>query len=291
MNPSTTHRAIRNPEVANVFIQTINYKAPTLTSPVSQACTQAQFEEEAYAYWCNQIGEAPRKHRKQWEFCYIAQVLATAGMLAPGRTGLGFGVGTEPLAALFASRGARVLATDLEAEDARRIGWVATNQHAHSKAVPNERQICPPDIFDRNVEFAYMDMNNIPNMVGSYDFTWSACAFEHLGSIEKGHQFLLNAAKVLKPGGVAVHTTELNCVSDQETLDNEGTVLFRKRDFEQMAYDLNQMGCDVELNFHLGDLPIDKHIDVAPYSDDNHLKLQLSQWVTTSFGMVARKRG
>jgi hypothetical protein len=100
----------------------------------------------------------------------------------------------------------------------------------------------------------------------------------------------MNAAKMLKPGGVAVHTTELNCVSDTETLDKGGTVLFRKRDFEQMAYDLKQLDCDVSLNFHLGDQPVDRHIDVPPFTQEAHLKLQLESWVTTSFGLVARKR-
>lgn len=273
-----------------MFIKTIDYDNPTLARPISQACTEAQFDESVYAYWCEQIKEPPRKHRKQWEFCYIAQVLAASGMLAPGRTGLGFGVGTEPLAALFASRGASVLATDLEADDAARIGWAETNQHAHNKSILNERGICSNDLFEKNVAFRFLDMNAIPESLGTFDFTWSACAFEHLGSIRHGHDFIMNAAKILKPGGIAVHTTELNCSSNDKTLDEGGTVLFRKHDFEQMAYDLDKVGCDVDLNFHLGSQAIDRFVDVPPYSSDNHLKLQLEQWVTTSFGLVARKR-
>ena len=54
-----------------------------------------------------------RLHRKIWEFCFIAQALDERGMLARGRRGLGFAVGTEPLPAMFASRGCAIVATDL----------------------------------------------------------------------------------------------------------------------------------------------------------------------------------
>jgi 2-polyprenyl-3-methyl-5-hydroxy-6-metoxy-1,4-benzoquinol methylase len=273
----------------NHFIETNAYSPPTLSRPVSQACTQAQFEEPVYAYWCEQIREVPRLHRKQWEFCYIAQAFDVHGMLAPGRSGIGFGVGMEPLAALFASRGASILATDLESHDAVLSGWVDSNQHAQSKQPLNDRGICPPDLFDRNVRFRSVNMNKIPPDLGQFDFTWSACAYEHLGSIANGIEFVHNTARLLKPGGVAVHTTELNCSSNEETLDNTSTVLFRKRDFEQMAADLRQDGFEVELNFHLGGLPVDNYIDVPPYSVDNHLKLQIREWVTTSYGMIIRR--
>ncbi len=107
---------------------------PTLRGPRSQACTQAQMDEPAYLYWCAAIGEVPRYHRKQWEFCYILQALVRCGKLAPDMRGLGFGVGEEPLAALMAQRGVRVLATDLDHAAAAELGWVATDQHAARSA-------------------------------------------------------------------------------------------------------------------------------------------------------------
>lgn len=271
------------------FIDTTHFRAPTLADPVSQACTQSQFDEDAYAFWCSQIKETPRKHRKQWEFCFILQALAKRGMLAPGRTGLGFGVGTEPLVSLFAAHGVQVVGSDMAPEDASRIGWVETNQYAASKQALNERGICDPDLFDKNVEFRVIDMNAIPADAGAFDFTWSACAFEHLGSIEQGHAFIMDNVRLLKPGGIMVHTTELNCVSDSDTLDDAGTVLYRKRDFERMADSLRAAGCRVELNFNLGDGPVDQHVDVPPYGDHDHLKLQIGEWVTTSFGLIAQK--
>ncbi|MFB0610765.1 SAM-dependent methyltransferase [Aurantiacibacter poecillastricola] len=264
---------------------------PTLWAPVSQACTQGQMEEPHYSYWCGQIRETPRMHRKQWEFCYILQVLSVHGMLCEGRSALGFGVGMEPLAALFADRGVSVLATDLEPEEAMGKGWVLTDQHAASKQGLNDRDICDPEEFDKLVDFRFMDMNRIDSdLAGKFDFVWSACAFEHLGSIMQGLVFVINSVKCLKPGGIAVHTTEFNCSSNLETLDNASTVLFRQRDFLWLQERLAEMNCEMEFNFNLGRQPLDRYIDSPPYSADEHLKLQIMQWSCTSFGLVVRKR-
>lgn len=263
---------------------------PTLWVPVSQACTQGQMEEPCYFQWCREIREEPRMHRKQWEFCYILQALETRDMLAPGKRGLGFGVGLEPLAAVFASRGVSVLATDLEPEGAHQAGWVETAQHAHNKAALNERGICDPEAFHRLVDFRFMDMNAIDkDLEGQFDFVWSACAFEHLGSIMHGLEFVVNSVRCLKPGGVAVHTTEFNCSSDSDTLDNASTVLFRKRDFLLLERRLKLMGAEMEFNFNLGQQPLDRHIDVPLYSADGHVKLQIMRWATTSFGLIVHK--
>jgi len=212
-------------------------------------------------------------------------------MLEEGRRGLGFGVGAEPLTAVFADRGASVLATDLEPDEAKEAGWVHTDQHAQSKQDMNNRGICAPSKFDELVDFRFMDMNNIDkDLEGQFDFVWSACAYEHLGSIMHGLEFVVNSVKCLKPGGVAVHTTEFNCSSDNETLDHASTVLFRKRDMLALQKRLKLMGGEMEFNFNLGDLPLDLHIDTAPYKEDEHLKLQIMRWAVTSFGIIVRKK-
>ena len=266
------------------------YPEPVLWAPVSQACTIDQMYEPHYSYWCGQIREPARMHRKQWEFCYILQALQTHGMLEPDRRALGFGVGLEPLAAVFADRGVSVLASDLEPEGAKIKGWVETSQHARSKKSLNERAICDADTFDRLVDFRYMDMNAIdPELAGQFDFVWSACAFEHLGSILQGLEFVINSVKCLKPGGIAVHTTEFNCSSNGDTLDNDSTVLFRKRDFLLLQTMLESVGAELTFNFNLGRQPLDQHVDIAPYTSDVHLKLQILRWATTSFGLIVRK--
>ncbi len=266
-------------------------EAPSLTAPVSQLCTASQFAEPAYARWCEEIGEVPRSHRKQWEFVFILQTLARHGMLSPGRSGIGFGVGEEPLPALMARHGVAVIATDLAPEAAAGKGWVETAQHAASRDQLNARGICPPDDFDRLVRFRPADMTDLPTDLEPADFCWSACAFEHLGSIEAGLEFVIGSTRLLRPGGLAVHTTEFNCSSDDATLVDGPTVLFRRRDILTLQERLRRIGCRMVLNFNQGDQPIDRHIDLPPYAAENHLKLRIEQWVVTSIGLTIVKGG
>lgn len=260
----------------------------SFSAPISQACTQTQFATPEYAHWCRRLGIGLNHHRKNWEWCYIMQVLARSGMLAPGRRGVGFAVGSEPLPDLIASFGPRILATDLEPERAKGGGWVDTNQHA-ANIGSLKRGHCSDEEFNSRITFQYMDMNAIPDDLTNYDFTWSACALEHLGSIAHGLAFIERSLDVLVPGGVAVHTTELNCSSDTETIDHNWCVLFRQSDFRNFAEKLTAKGHHIELSFDLGDLPSDKFVDVPPYKHDPHLKLQLEGFATTSYGLYITK--
>jgi hypothetical protein len=210
-------------------------------------------------------------------------------MLQPGRRGLGFGVGQEPLTALFASFGCILIATDLNEEKARQTGWVDTHQHAGGLAILNQHRLCDPIAFQQRVQFRYVDMNAIPPDLRDFDFTWSSCSFEHLGSINKGLHFLENQMACLRPGGVAVHTTEFNVSSDQETIDHGGVVLFRRRDIEKAAARLRIKGHAIDLDFDPGHGPADEYIDLPPYTHLPHLKLQLGNYVTTSIGLAIGK--
>jgi hypothetical protein len=67
---------------------------------------------------------------------------------------------------------------------------------------------------------------------GAYDFLWSSCALEHLGSLDAGLDFVVNAMDLLKPGGTAIHTTEFNLSSDDETLTSGPCVIYRRRDID-----------------------------------------------------------
>ncbi len=212
-------------------------------------------------------------------------------MLQPGRTGLGFAVGTEPLASMFVSMGCTVVASDMDPEEAAARGWVDTNQHAAGIDALNQRGLCPDALFRTNCSFRAVDMNDIPSDLTGFDFVWSSCAFEHLGSIENGIEFVVNAMKCLKPGGIAVHTTEFNASSNEATLTEGGTVLFRRRDFEEIADRLVAAGHEISLDFTAGSLPADHHVDLPPYKQDVHLKLLLAEYVCTSYGIIVKAAG
>ncbi|MBL8602496.1 MAG: class I SAM-dependent methyltransferase [Myxococcales bacterium] len=261
-----------------------------LELPVSQLCTAAQMQGPRYDALCELTARTQKTHRKTWEFVYIYRVLEHYGKLASGQRGLGFGCGTEPLPAAFAARGCEVLATDAALEHAVQSGWT-NGQHSQSIDDLNRDKLCDDAAFRERVRFEVADMNDIAHRYdGQFDFTWSACAFEHLGSIERGLDFFVNSMRTLRSGGVAVHTTEFNLTSDSVTVDDQNTVLFRRQDIERLCRRLAGLGYEVApLNLEAGEGALDRHIDVAPYSQDNHLRLLIGRYVTTSIGVIARK--
>jgi 2-polyprenyl-3-methyl-5-hydroxy-6-metoxy-1,4-benzoquinol methylase len=255
-----------------------------------QLVTSAQMEEPRYAEWCAAIRDPRVKHRKVWEWVYILEVLKQQGMLAEGKRGLGFGCGTEPLSALMASMGCETLATDLDTKTAVKQGWwTATHQHAGGLAQLNEGGICDPDLFARKVSYQSCDMTAIPSELTGFDFVWSSCSLEHLGSLENGLEFIERSMDCLRPGGVAVHTTEFNLGTNGRTLESSAVVAYRKKDIEALALRLISKGYRIPLiNFSPGDRMLDRVVDRPPYRH-SHLKLLYARHLLTSIGVFVVK--
>lgn len=264
---------------------------PTLAAPTSQPATAGQFQEPEYARWCAAIGEVPKLHRKQWEFVYILRMLEVHRMLQPGRRGLGFGVGREPLVAAIAATGPSVLATDLAPDDPSVVGWKASGEYGGSLAALNTGGLCPAAAFEERVRFEYADMRSADGLEGTYDFLWSSCALEHLGSLEAGIGFLMASLERLAPGGVAVHTTEFNVSSDTATATDGPVVLYRRRDLLALQEQIHARGFSMELNLHHGGSDLDRHIDRWPYESGAHLKMLYTRFATTSIGITVRRPG
>jgi hypothetical protein len=208
----------------------IEHSEPTLQNPISQLVTQNQFDEPLYRQWCDEIRETPRYHRKQWEFVYILQALQEHNLLRKDVRGLGFGVGSEPLPAVMAKYGCQVLATEINIEKMHEQGWVKGRTVETQLSSLNDRGICDDSVFRKLVSYKDVDMNNLPHFLRDYDFLWSCCALEHVGSIELATKFILTSLECLEPGGLAVHTTEYNTSSNILTVKKASTVFFRKRD-------------------------------------------------------------
>jgi 2-polyprenyl-3-methyl-5-hydroxy-6-metoxy-1,4-benzoquinol methylase len=263
---------------------------PSLAFPTSQLCTESQLREPLYADWCSVLKQAPLLQRKQWEWVYTLQVLTQDGMLSEGRRGLGFGCGKEPLAAAMAQLGCNVVATDLAAATAAGHGWIETDQHATALEDLNERGVCDVDRFRERVQFRSEDMNAISPDLEGFDFVWSSCAFEHLGSIAHGVRFVENAMRCLAPGGIAVHTTEFNLTSNYQTVESRDLVIFRKHDIEHLIRRLQLAGHEVfPLNLNPGSRELDRHVDLPPYKEEQHLRLLLDRYVITSLGLIVRR--
>lgn len=268
---------------------------------VSQVCRHATLDSPTFRSWLDRLGEPWRAHRKLWELAFIAQALHERGLLAPGRRGLGFAVGAEKLPALFAALGCSIVATDLPADDDRRRPWARTGQWVDSLEALNAAGLCDPDAFRQRVVHRPVDMNHIPDDLRGFDFAWSTCSFEHCGSIELGLRFLEAQMACLRPGGVAVHTTEFNLSSNRGTRRRGACVVFRLCDLEAVCGRLTDAGHAVEpFDLDPGSHPLDRHVDEPPFRDADagtggtqvkHLRLALYGYASTSIALIIRKAG
>jgi len=257
----------------------------------SELCKAMDFKAAWFKRWCAELDEEPNFHRKQWEFIYVMQALWERNCIAAGKKGLVFAVGTEPLPAMFAKYGVDILATDIFPEQGIEKGWDNGNQLCFGLESLNTRGICEEAEFKKRVSYLPVDMNDIPAGLVDFDFNWSSCSFEHLGTLEKGFRFLKNQLSTLKPGGWAVHTTEYNISSNDETQENNDTVIYRQRDIEQIVAELRNEGHFVEeVNFATGGLPEDFMVDTEPHQQKVHVKLQVGKYVVTSIGLIIQKK-
>ena len=277
-------------------------KSPPTVQLRSKASTQADIESDWVAYWADQIKTGVVYHRKLWELCYVLQAIHQHGYMIPQAKGLGFGCGEEVLPSYLAAQGVELTVTDLPPQDTRVKGWTETGEYTASLEKAFHSNLVDRASFDRKVKLRYVDMTDIPNDLRDYDFCWSICALEHLGSIASGLDFIENSLRTLKPGGLAVHTTEFNFFNDRETIDNWVTVLFQRKHFQQIAERLRAQGHSVaELDFDVGNQILDKFIDIPPYfnqlpesireswSPSAHLKLVCDGFVITCFGLIICK--
>jgi hypothetical protein len=260
------------------------FSPPDLEQPVSQLCTAAQFENAAYLEITRAMAFPEGRARPRWEQAWIVSVLATEGLIAPGRRGLGLQVARERVAALVASRGVEVLATNDEVDDGEaaetRRGWLFYPEVLHIEE------------FDRLVRFAGLDLGALPGLAAEpFDFCWSVGITGRLRSIDAALAFFEASLAPLKPGGLALHTFAFNLASDRATLDTRHLTLLRRRDIEALAERLMQAGHRLlPFNTHPGTDRADEQVRTEATGMPG-LRQRNGNMVSTSFGLAIRKAG
>src|SRR6476469_4178885 len=273
---------------------TADKQPPVFSRVTSKLCVNRDFQTDYYEHWIDKLQASKTIHRKYWEWVVMSQALNERGFLKAGKKGMGFAVGNEPLPSAFASLGCEIVATDQNYDiPEAKEHWATTDQLCRGKQALNEKQICPPETFDKLVRFREVDINNIPEELkqGEFDFIWSSCAFEHIGSLEHGLRFAKESLKCLKPGGIAIHTTEFNCSSNEGTLNTDNLVFFRHRDIQRLISELTAEGYRVEPpDYWMGD----SKYDLTAMKDLSnqwapHLKIQLGGYIATSLLLIIHK--
>lgn len=265
----------------------------------SHAHLYKDFDTRWYTHWAELLkqegpdqqldGFMPRSN-KFWQNAALCQALSERGMLKSGRHGMGFGVGNERLPALFARYGISVTATDQDHRTKKAKHW-SKGELATGLQSLNKYGITSDSSMKELVDYRPMDMNIIPDEhAGRYDFIWSNCALGHLGSLQKGLDFIENSLSCLKPGGVAVHTTELNILSDNDTVESGDTVVFRQSDIAKLYTKLTAKGYQcMPLTFTLGRTKSDMSISMFPQFGNDSSKIQVHGQLATQVILIIQK--
>jgi SAM-dependent methyltransferase len=280
-----------SPWKQTVFFPSIDAIGPSSDFPfmASSACVASDFFHSEFWRICELIGAHHNFHRKLWEWVFIVHHAERLGVLRPGQRGLVFGVGRELLPAAFAELGCHITATDAPMDVAIENGWNQSGQFSGGlAALPSGR--LDRATFEERVNWRECDMNAIDPDLSDFDFCWSSCSLEHLGSLQAGLDFVINSVeRTLKVGGVALHTTELNLSSNDATLDHDGTVLYRRRDLEGLIAELRRRGHEAdELRVSPNVFVMNNFTDSPPYAAQ-HLLVHLGGFTTTSVGLVVRR--
>ena len=105
---------------------------------------------------------------------------------------------------------------------------------------------------------------------------------------------MMNSLRTLKPGAVAVHTTEYDCTPGRHPLLETGSVeagdyccFFRRQEIEELVDRVHSEGHQVDLDLRVGRRhAFDRHVDRPPYAGDPHIRLAVHDRVVTSVGLV-----
>lgn len=274
---------------------------PDFENVVSQVVSAAQFAHPDFDRLRRLIyprtvvlpwGRSPGTglHRKIWEFVYVLRAAEQAEVLVETRRAIGFGVGREPIPAVLARFGLSVLATDLPVSHDDSQNWTGTGQHLSDLGALSLPDVVPDEVLERLVSVRYVDMNEIPADLGTFDLVWSCCALEHLGSPAAGLEFVLSTLDLLEPGGVSVHTTELELAPRDKTADYGDIVVYRTEDLDELAQAVRMRGYEIDTNWYVSlETPADRWIGSDPYDEPAYLKLAIGESITTSVGVIIQR--
>lgn len=246
---------------------------------MSNLCNTEDLLSLEYKTFCTDIKVTPIFNRKYWEwFTIYNKIIKHFNNSLKEKKGLGFATGgsvkngsntpMEPLVELFMKYGANITATDID---------ISPDMDLNDLDL---KGIVEKDIFFRSIKVDHIDMNNISDgyLKPQFDFIWSSCAIEHLGSIKLGLDFVKNSLSCLKSGGIAIHTTEYNVNSNTEHCDHIHSCIYSQTDILNFKNDVESLGYIVRpINFTRENNSINNYVD-NPWEDGYCLGNSVELW-------------
>jgi len=170
--------------------------------PLNKVCRVADAANPAWAQGYRDLGFPAGTgtfHRKVWEF---NQTLYGLRRLPPDAVALGIGCGHEELMYFLANRIARVVATDVY--EGSYLGG-----ESDADVLEHPAKYAPFRYREDHLEVRRMNGLALEAADGAFDFVFCLSSLEHFGGRPDKVRALREMFRVLKPGGVAVVTTEV----------------------------------------------------------------------------------
>jgi len=108
-----------------------------------------------------------------------------------------------------------------------------------------DRAPCDEAAFAENVAVRLASWRRLPEDLVNFDFLWSARANESLYSVAATVQFVENAMRCLRPGGLAVHVMSYDLAPGGRSTPSSERILLQQNDVERLSLVLVSRGYEV----------------------------------------------
>ena len=143
--------------------------------------------------------------------------------------------------------------------------------------------------FSDLVSYRTVDMNAVPNDLSGFDFCWSACCFEHLGSLRRAAEFVIESVEaVSRPAASPFTPPSSTC---RRTPRRSDRLDCRSIDTTISPLSSPSSNSVAPLTIAPDAHVLDHFVDLPPDHGDLYPKLELAGYATTSVGLVITKAG
>ena len=219
------------------------------------------------------------KHRKHWEYVQGLSGLKRLGCLTANALALGVGAGHEHPIYYLANYVKRVHATDIYG-----AGEFAESD-APAEMLVHPEKFAPFPYRQDHLVAQYMDGCDLRYPDQCFDFAFSFSSIEHFGGHKAATRAIREMARVLRPGGIAVITTELilNNIAHPD--------FFRPADLKRAIIKPSGLKLVEEIDFSIPPSLVDDPLDLGTDISDSfpHIVVKLGRAVFTSVIMFLRK--
>lgn len=186
-------------ETIEVVNRLISEELPRFGDPVSQPCTPAQFDEQAFRVACRAVGKDDHDRLQLWRTCYIYQSIRRYGFLAVGARGLSIGPAPD--------------------------GLLRTLQAQHCSV--ETLQMDRPDGNQQDLSILH-----------GYDFLFSFDLIRSDRPKRQGMQSIEDLMCRLRPGGIAIHVFDIIDLGSEFPEASSPDAPLTRRNIEQLSLNL-----------------------------------------------------